>query len=89
MLLAGFETLRACKSSAKVARVSSPTCQVRVDGDMVRIFPTLEAAEPVSDELPASSLLAACCEWRVRSSMKLYSPSSCIKMSYIIGYYRI
>ncbi|CAK9027214.1 unnamed protein product [Durusdinium trenchii] len=53
-------------------RVRAPGCQVRIDGDMVRIFPVLETAEPVQTEMPtATSPTAACCEWRVREGMSL------------------
>ncbi|CAJ1380083.1 unnamed protein product [Effrenium voratum] len=61
-----------CQSSPRSPRVNPPRCQVRVDGDMVRVFPVVETAEPVQvDESPISTPSAACCEWRVREGLSL------------------
>eukprot|EP00435_Cladocopium_sp_Y103_P021235 s528_g5.t1 len=56
-------------------RVSPPSCSVQVDGDMVRIFPVVETAEPVAEmgemNLPETAPNASCCEWRVREGLSL------------------
>lgn len=55
-------------------RVSPPRCSVQVDGDMVRIFPVVETAEPVAEmgEMNLGTApTASCCEWRVREGLSL------------------
>ncbi|CAE8617969.1 unnamed protein product, partial [Polarella glacialis] len=48
-------------------------CQIRVDGEMVRIYPRIETAEPVDVKAPKAATVptVACCEWRVREGITL------------------
>lgn len=54
-------------------RGSLPRCQILVDGDMVRVFPSIETAEPVGVDAPpaTTSPAVACCEWRVKDGISL------------------
>ena len=54
-------------------RTSALRCQVQVEGDMVRMYPRTETAEPMGVAPPPSAAApaAACCEWRVREGLSL------------------
>eukprot|EP00927_Polykrikos_kofoidii_P036523 TRINITY_DN30841_c0_g1_i1.p1 TRINITY_DN30841_c0_g1~~TRINITY_DN30841_c0_g1_i1.p1 ORF type:complete len:1317 (+),score=240.23 TRINITY_DN30841_c0_g1_i1:59-4009(+) len=51
----------------------SSRCQVRMEGDMVRVYPCILPAEPVDIAPPpaVSSPAGACCEWLVREGLSL------------------
>jgi len=67
-------------STAYSPRISgAPMCQVRVEGDCVRIYPRTAPAEPVDVGPPKATVtpMGTCCEWHVREGLSLLAATPC------------
>ncbi|CAE7425164.1 EDRF1 [Symbiodinium necroappetens] len=70
---ASFDDISSPRYSPR--QLAASRCQVRVDGDMVRVFPTIQTAEPVNVDSP-SAPATPCCEWHVREGLSLVAVTS-------------